>query len=204
MINHVYLDLGHGYEDAKFYPGATIGHLFETDLIDTYGRSIMDEFTIDGLFHTVLNTRKSPGMNDQERQAIVVHNRALMLSLHIGSSVKPSPFNEGKIYIADESSRDLAELIKQHMIKWGNATSSSYRQVRIMTSAQPVLKGISPYGILLEPFLINSQDATKFAMRLPSLGTALGRAIVSYVRTQNPAAGTMNWTMNFANKGERL
>ncbi len=189
MINHVYVDYGHGYAEGKYYAGSSLGNLIEAEISENYGRSLVEQLLENGLYHSVIESRVAPGLTDEER-ANLLTEKSIVVSCHVGAPLKPSPFNEAKIYIANEESRDLAEILRWEIERWGKITSTCFRQARILKASNPILKSERAYGgILLEPFQINCGDATKFAGRLDALGTRLGRAIVDYVRLHNPAAG---------------
>lgn len=180
MFTRVVIDYGHGWDGDVWTDGG------EVDACDRWGREFEDRLRITGLPIEVLNTRKRPGITQEQREEWIDPND-LVLHLHVGvPKANRAPRQSGTVYLNREDVTPLGIAICDALDAWIRQSGVDYSQKsKVMGAKFPwfVHRGTS---IQIEPFVIGSHGSQVLEMRFQHLASVLCEVIWSYMVAQNP------------------
>lgn len=179
----ILLDLGHGYTDDKgqYDHGHVTGKLTEVDVIDGYGRALMDELDLEAVRFELVPTRKAPGTKEKLRYSEPPDGK-LIVSLHAGVA-GPADMIHSKVRYSIPAGNDIAKTLERVCGDWGKSHEKWFASGGAIHDASlPQDKLV----LVIEPMTINSVRSFDLSAHLDDLGMRLGRALGSWMKSQNP------------------
>jgi hypothetical protein len=187
-FDSILLEPGHGYFEAKKYgQGHTSGHLVETEVVDNYIAGICEELDLEGIRWHILETRKSPGLTDQQR-AERCQPGMLILSCHAGWNDADAKIGTSTAYFGNQESEELAQRLAKTMTEWGRGVTWLHAQGVAEKKETPILT-VANVSVELEPFAVNDQSSMQYAAAAEKLGRAVGKTVAQYAKSVSPALG---------------
>lgn len=171
----VILDFGPGHITRR---GETHGHYSQSDVIDEYGRSLIDEMENEAVRLHMPDTRRPPGLTETQR---FMESPGNYLPLIVSSDwfAKPRMHNSSTVEYRGEQYFKLCKLICEGLSEWGRCYVWGHRV------SQPVpVEGAYDF-IRIKPFAINGPHADEYLKRLDQLGVSVARSIGSYLLERN-------------------
>lgn len=189
---------GHADAHGCYNQGLHIGAYSELDVIDAYLPNLVEELETDGIRYRVLPTRSRPGVPEDRRH---LHVERFQLVLHLGVGVyagrSPPAKNISAVYFGTPLAKDIAKEISEALCTWGQCYVWGHRNSRPEPlKTDPVINADDTLGVKIEPFMLNGPDAKEYLARLPELGTAIGRAVSSYLMVRGQARGRVAMSLD--------
>lgn len=166
----VIFDFGHGHNDRR---GRFSGSMSQSDVVDEYGRSAVEEMEADNvrLFH--VETRKSPGTRELERLELVPAS-FVPIVFSVDYCERPGLHNRSVVEFSGAHLDKLARLIAESMSEWGRCFVWGHKV------SKQQLPGKQPF-IRISPFQMNGPNEDAYMVGLSKLGAGIGRAVGAYM-----------------------
>lgn len=180
---------GWSTDDGKYSRGHDIGWTAEVDLVDAYVSYLADTLEQEGIRHTLLNTRKYPGIPDSSRaQAINVNTLVIhcAVGFHKNFENVALDANVSRVFYHLSSTYTLARDLAEAVGQWGELTVHGHRAGKAAQDRQDAL--LFPegsQGVRVEPYLINGPSVAEYTKHMARLGRDLGNTIAAYCREVN-------------------
>ncbi len=173
----VIMDFGPGHASLR---GETHGHYSQSDVIDEYGRALIDEMENEAVRLHLINTRKPPGLSQLQR---FKESPGGFLPVIISAGWflgKPHLHNASLIEYQGGKYGKLCGRIAEAMSEWGRCYVWGHRV------SQPVQVDEGPHDFIrIKPFAVNGPHVNEYLLRLDQLGISIARAIGGYLLERN-------------------
>jgi hypothetical protein len=181
-INSVLVIPGAGHSDdaGNYTRGVAIDSLAEVDVVDVYGRVLLDILEEYGIRYDVAPTRKAPGVREVDRLSGIPEN-TLALDLRVGYFHRYRKLQESVVEYGQDDLKSLANLLSETVGEWGKCCAWGHRT----TDVGPL--AVSCSAIRISPFSLNGPDASVYLRRLEPLGREIGLVLVEYLGNRNLA-----------------
>lgn len=179
----ILIDLGHGWSDTlgNYDTGKISAQLVETQLIDQYSTSLMDEMDLEACRWELVPTRRRPGTRDGARFGDSLDGK-LGLSCHMGWAQGDAEL-QSKVRFSLPEGKELAEKLEVVCAEWGQSKSKWFKSGGVEHD-----KTLPQHRLVvqLEPFTLNSPGAYQLSQHLDQLGFRLGKCASEWLKAQNP------------------
>jgi len=173
-------------DDGGYCRGNDIGWTSEADLVDLYVSYLADILDQEGIRHSILGTRKAPGIRAADRHTMIPVNSLVLhcamgwhrnhIKQDLGANISRTFYQLATAYAL---ARDVAEAIGQ----WGDLTVHGHRCGKPQQdTGDKLLCPDGSQGIRIEPFLINGPGIQDYAKHMARLGRDIGMAVAEYCR----------------------
>jgi len=168
---NVIFDFGHGSPIPR---GKTFGNQSQSDLVDFYGRRMVEELEYDKVRMQFIDTRRPPGLSQEERLGLGPTGFVNLIA-SCGYFETLRKHNASTVEYCGGHLGDLAGRICEGLSDWGRCYVWGHR-----VSKPLLVDGETPF-IRVKPFAINGPHADEYLKRLDPLGESLGRSIGQYM-----------------------
>lgn len=172
LISGVSVILDWGPQDR----GSLSGPYTQADIVDGYGRRLIDELDYENVRTHHIDTRGKYSRSEVERLAEVPTN-FVPLFLSCDWHARKREVNSSSVEFSGHLYK-LADDLCFSLSEWGKAYVFGHRVLR------PVAVEGERSFIRIKPFALNGPNADEYMQRLEKLGEDLGRAIGGFLRAR--------------------
>lgn len=179
---------GHTNDAGEYDRGRASGRVSETDIIDGYLPSLMDELDVEDIRWALLDTRSRPGVKASDRPARVEPGSLVLHCLAGWADKQPRIHkNFSQVLYSQDTSYQLADEIGESIGQWGQCWAYGHKTANPRKTSDPLLEVAQTRAIAIEPFLLNGPDAENYWGRLDQLGVVIARALSDHLRARSYA-----------------
>jgi len=185
---------GHSDDEGKYTRGRYVDTISEVEIVDQYSRTLCEILEEYGVSHSVMDTRRAPGVKESERLGSV-RQGSIFVGLGVGWFDNLLKRNRSEVFYVTPESRKLAAMVGETVGDWGRCSSYKHVAGNPKELRNGFLRVSGPVGILLEPFALNGPHYCDYLPMLGSLGRYVGMTIIEYMVSNNPTAGYQPFTV---------